>query len=590
MPRGSAAWQRSDFRAFLHYFARYRKLAFFLMLGAAAGAALELVFPLGVRQILHTELPKAAWPPVLRWCIGLGLVYLLNFLVLFGVSYGGGLLSAQLENDLRQELFRHLQTLPFAFFDNAKTGQLLATLTGDVAETGELAARLPGDLLVSVVSLLGTACILLYLDPLLGGLVTLLMGLKALHTIWINLKLKATFGQVRQEYGHLSAIGEENLSGVRMVRASTAESWSVRAFARASRAYLAARRRSFGIRSYFGASVNFFTNSIYLAILLAGSWQIQRGALLLSDLVAFFLYVGVFIKPVMKLVLFVETYQQSMAGFRRFRALMGEAAEDQEPLPELPPVQGKIEFQDVSFGYHPGNPVLQHISLVIQPGEKVAFVGPTGTGKSTLISLLLRFYEPQSGSILVDGRDISQYSRRSLRRQIALVQQDVFLFFDSVWHNLVYGTFECSEEEVCRAAEAARALDFIRQLPEQFATEIGERGIKLSGGQRQRLALARAFLKNGAIVVLDEATSALDNITEAQIQGELQRLSRGKTTLMIAHRLSTVAQADTIVVLDRGRIVEKGSPAELLARKGAYYRLWQKETGKLEEKERRRQK
>ena len=234
--------------------------------------------------------------------------------------------------------------------------------------------------------------------------------------------------------------------------------------------------------------------------------------------------------------------------------------------------------------------MLQHISLVIQPGEKVAFVGPTGTGKSTLISLLLRFYEPQSGSILVDGRDISQYSRRSLRRQIALVQQDVFLFSDSVWHNLVYGTFECSEEEVCRAAEAARALDFIRQLPEQFATEIGERGIKLSGGQRQRLALARAFLKNGAIVVLDEATSALDNITEAQIQGELQRLSRGKTTLMIAHRLSTVAQADTIVVLDQGRIVEKGSPAELLTRKGAYYRLWQKETGKLEEKERRRQK
>jgi len=384
---------------------------------------------------------------------------------------------------------------------------------------------------------------------------------------------------VRKEYGQLSAQGEENLNGIRMVKAFTAENHNRCRFARAAGRYFLARRKSFQVRAYFNASINLFTNSINLVILLLGAWRMGRGAMDVGDLVAFFLYVGVFIKPVMKLTLFVETYQKSMAGFRRFYGLLKEPEESGRDLPDLPPLRGRIEFRDVSFQYPGGEPLLRHISFVLEPGTKAAFVGATGAGKTTLVSLLLRFYDPTAGSILVDGLDIRNYNRESLRKQIGLVSQDVFLFSDSVGHNIAYGDFSKSAGAIGKAAEAARALEFIRDLPDEFATEIGERGIRLSGGQRQRLALARAFLKDAPIVVLDEATSALDNITERQIQGELENLARGRTTLMVAHRLSTVSRADTIMVLDRGRIVEKGPPAELLQRQGLYYALWKKEAG-----------
>ncbi|WP_270421072.1 ABC transporter ATP-binding protein [Acidaminococcus massiliensis] len=566
-------------RCFLSYYRRYRMLTGLLALGAILGALLELLFPWGVRHILQTELPSGEWNRILRWCFWLGMAYCLNFLLLFAVSWGSGILSAGMENDMRKDLFAHLQKLPFAFFDHAHTGQLLATLTGDVAEAGELASRIPNDLLVCCFSLTGTAFLLVTLDPYLGSAVVLLMGAKAIHTAWINLKLRDSFQAVRQEYGRLSALGEENLNGIRMVKAFTAETHNRRSFARAAGKYFQARRKSFQIRAYFNASINLFTNSINLLILLLGAWRIRQGAMDLGDLVAFFLYVGVFLKPVMKLTLFVETYQKSMAGFRRFYGLLEEPEESGGDLPGLPPLRGRIEFRDVSFQYPGGRPILRHISFILEPGTKAAFVGATGAGKTTLVSLLLRFYEPTEGCILVDGLDIRQYSRESLRKQIGLVSQDVFLFSDSIRHNIAYGDFSKPAEAIGEAAEAARALDFIQDLPAAFATEIGERGVRLSGGQRQRLALARAFLKDAPIVVLDEATSALDNITERQIQGELEKLARGRTTLMVAHRLSTVSQADTILVLDQGRIVEKGPPAELLQRQGLYYALWKKEAG-----------
>lgn len=566
-------------RCFLSYYCRYRKLTLLLALGAVLGALLELLFPWGVRHILQTELPGGDWNRILRWCLWLGAAYCLNFLLLFTVSWGSGILSAGMENDMRKDLFAHLQQLPFAFFDHARSGQLLATLTGDVAEAGELASRLPTDLLVCCFSLTGTALLLIQLDPFLGSVVTVLMGFKAIHTAWINLKLRDSFQAVRKEYGQLSAQGEENLNGIRMVKAFTAENHNRCRFARAAGRYFLARRKSFQVRAYFNASINLFTNSINLLILLLGAWRMGRGAMDVGDLVAFFLYVGVFIKPVMKLTLFVETYQKSMAGFRKFYGLLKEPEESGRDLPDLPPLRGRIEFRDVSFQYPGGEPLLRHISFVLEPGTKAAFVGATGAGKTTLVSLLLRFYDPTEGSILVDGLDIRNYNRESLRKQIGLVSQDVFLFSDSVGHNIAYGDFSKSAGAIGKAAEAARALEFIRDLPDEFATEIGERGVRLSGGQRQRLALARAFLKDAPIVVLDEATSALDNITERQIQGELENLARGRTTLMVAHRLSTVSRADTIMVLDRGRIVEKGPPAELLQRQGLYYALWKKEAG-----------
>ena len=571
---------------FLSYYSKQKRLVGLIALGAMAGAVLELIFPWGVRHILREELPRGEWQRILWWCVWLGLAYLLNFLLLYGISYGSGVLGARMENDLREDLFRHLQNLPFAFFDRARTGQLLATLTGDVAETGDLASRIPNDLLVCVFSLTGTIFLLLRMDPFLGMVVTLLMAGKALHTIWINLKLRDSFREVRKEFGHLSALGEEDLNGIRMVKAFTAERHNFCSFARAARNYLGARMDSFRVRAYFSASVNLFTNSINLVILLVGAWRMARGAMDLGDLVAFFLYVGVFIKPVMKLTLFVETYQKSMAGFRRFYQLMQEPEESGENLPDLPPVWGKLQFRDVSFQYGGGKPILQHVDFTLEPGQKAAFVGATGAGKTTLSSLLLRFYDPTEGSILLDGHNLSRYNRNSVRRQIGLVQQNVFLFSDSIRHNIAYGDFTRSDREIREAAEAACALDFIQDMPEAFATEIGERGVKLSGGQRQRLALARAFLKDAPVVVLDEATSALDNATEAVVQKQLDQLAHGRTTIVIAHRLSTVRQVDVIYVLEKGRIIEQGSPRELLAKRGAFYRLWQKETGAMPPTER----
>ncbi len=571
-------------RCFLSYYRRYQLLAGLIAVGAVAGALLELVFPLGVRYILQRELASTSWPQVLLQCLGLALLYGANFLLLYGISYGSGILSANMENDMREDLFTHIQQLPFQFFDNARTGQLLATLTSDVAETGELASRIPNDLLVTIFSLIGTMGILLYMNPVLGGLVILLIFGKALHTIWINMKLRDTFLATRKQYGQLSALGEEALNGIRMVKAFAAEDHTRQDFVKAARLYLDARRASFQIRSYFSASINLFTNSINLCILLVGAWQIQQGAMQVSDLVAYFLYVGIFIKPIMKLVMFVETYQRSMAGFRRFYHIMQQPVEEGSRLPDLPAARGAIEFRHVTFSYGKAEPVIRDFSLTIRPGEKVAFVGATGTGKTTLVNLLLRFYKPTRGQIFIDGHDLATVNPASVRRQIGLVQQDVFLFSDSIEENISFGDFQSSQQEVEQAAQAARAWEFIQALPEKLATEIGERGVKLSGGQRQRLALARAFLKDAPIVVLDEATSSLDNITEAQVQQELEKLAKGRTTLMVAHRLSTVQKADTLVVLEQGRIVEKGSPAELLAKKGVYYRLWEKEAGIVEER------
>lgn len=572
-------------RSFLSYFQHYRGPVALLLFVSMAGGLAELVFPMGVRHVLQLDPAAAPWRQILQWVLLLGCCYLLNFALLFLGSYYSGKLSAGMENDMREALFRHLEHLPFSFYDRTRTGQLLATLMGDLAEAGNLAARIPGDLIVGAFSAAGTICLLLYLNRTLGSAVVVLMAVKVLHTVAINTRLRRRYDANRHEFGHLSALGEEAVNGVRMVKAYTAEERCAETFRTAARRYLKARVSAFRLDAYFGASINLFTNSINLCILLLGAWEIRAGAMTYADLTAFFLYVGIFIKPAMKLVIFVETYQRSMAGFRRFYALMQEPVESGEELPDMPVPCGRIEFRDVSFGYDGKRPVLSHISLVIEPGQKVGFVGPTGTGKSTLAHLLLRFYDPTEGTILVDGVDISRYNRASVRRQIALVQQDVFLFSDSVRRNIAFGDFDGSGEAIRRAAESADAWTFIRHLPQQIDTPVGERGVKLSGGQRQRISLARAFLKDAPILVLDEATSALDNLTEDQVQKEMDRLGKGRTALVIAHRLGTVLNADRIVVLEGGKIRETGSPQALLAQSGIFRRLWEKENRKRAKKE-----
>ena len=564
------------FKLFLNYYKPYKHILVMLILGSLLRAVLELFFPYVVKLMLEQELPLKDLTLLLQWSAGLLAMYLGNFAMQYGIIYYAQAMSSAMERDMRRDLFRHLQKLSFGFYDKNKSGQLLSRLTSDLGETAGLAGNAPNDIVVCGLTMLGTMGILIYMNPLLGCLIAFLLLFKAAHTIFVNVRMKKAFFANRVAMGELTAKASESISGVRLIKAFSGERNDLAQFMEKADAYLAACRKSFKLKSYFIGSMIFFSNFINVAILVVGGVLINQGLMTFGELVAFFLYVGLFMKPLMQLLGFSEMYQRGMAGFKRFYELLQEKPEiiDTPDAVECASCKGSIDFENVSFGYEDGRPIIKNLTLHIAPGETVAFVGATGAGKTTIASLLLRFYEPQGGRILLDGKDIRAFTQESLRRQIGLVQQDVFLFGDSVRYNIAYAKPEADEQAVERAAQSAAADSFIRQLPHGYDTEIGERGVKLSGGQKQRIAIARVFLKNPPVVVLDEATSALDNITEQQIQGELDKLAVGRTTLIIAHRLSTIRHADKIVVLQNGNVVESGTHEELLAKQGEYFKLY----------------
>lgn len=547
------------------------------MVGSCLAAVLELLFPYIVRHLLNIEIPEKNISEMLKWAGVLLGLYIFNFALLFAINYYGHIMSAGIENDMRRDLFGHMEKMSFRFFDNARTGQLLSRITSDIVEISELTFRGPNDLLVCSISMVGTIIMMLYMNPYLGVLISLMLVGKTVHTVFINRKMKRAFRRSREKSGEVSAQAEETLSGIRLVKAFANEPLELKRFMQKSNELLNVRKESFGILSYFSGSVNFFTNATNLMVLVCGGMMIAKGSLTFSDFVAFFLYVNLFMKPILRLMVFTEMYQRGMAGFNRFNEMMAHKVEiDDAPCAiSQGTVKGHITFEDVTFGYLADKPVLKHFSLDIAPGEKVAFVGATGAGKTTLASLLLRFYEPTQGRVLLDGVDIKQYQQSFLRNHVGLVQQDVFLFSDSVKFNIAYGRMQAGEAQVKQAAQLAAADDFIRALPDGYATRVGERGVKLSGGQKQRIAIARAFLKNPPVMVFDEATSALDTKTEKQIQKALDKLAQNRTTLIIAHRLSTIINADRIVVLHNGEIAEMGTHQELMARGGIYKKLYE---------------
>lgn len=561
---------------FLKYYHPHKMLLAFIIGGSFFTAGMELLFPLIVRQILDDAIPQKDFNLLLLWSGVLLALYLLNYGMNFVLQYYGHVMGTQIENAMRRDLFVHLQSMTFRFFDNAKTGQLLARLTGDVAEVSELAFRAPNDIIVCLFSMFGTIVILFWMNWRLGLLITFLLIVKTVHTIYINYKMKQSFKNFRVKSGDVTVKVEESLSGVRLTKAFAVEDKELQAFDKASDNYLAARKQSFKILAHFMSSMGFFTNFTNLVVMCVGGALVTSGQLQLSDFVAFFLYIGLFMKPLLRLTAFTEIYQRGMAGYNRVHELMQQQPDfaDSPDALECSGIKGDIVFDNVSFGYNGQLPVLKNLSLTIKVGQTVAFVGATGAGKTTITNLLLRFYEPDSGRILLDGTDIRQFKQSALRRQIGLVQQDVFLFSESVSYNIAYGDKEASLQQVKLAARAASADEFIEKLPQKYDTEIGERGVKLSGGQKQRIAIARVFLKNPPIVVLDEATSALDNKTEKQIQSALEKLAEGRTTIVIAHRLTTVQNADKIVVLESGCVKETGTHTELLAKKGVYYNLY----------------
>ena len=547
-----------------------------VILGSFLTSVLDLLFPMIVRKIIRDALPAGDMRLLLSLSALLLVLYIVSYAVMYWINYQGRAMSINMENDMRRDLFAHLQEMSFRFFDNAKTGQLLARLTGDIQEIGELAFRLPHDAVVCGFTMAGTIFMLLYLNLPLGLLITTLLVLKTRHAVSINRKMKAAFRENRRRNGELTAQTSEALSGIRIVKAFAQEDVEQERFMKGARDLASIRKKSYRLLARFTSSVNFFTNITNLAVLVSGGFMISIGRITLSDFIAYLLYVNLFMRPLYRLTVLLEMGLRGMAGFSRFEEMMAlqpdiTDAPDALPCPEF---KGDIEFRHVTFRYTPGHPVLEDLNFNVRPGETVAFVGETGAGKTTVSSLLLRFYEPASGAILIDGTDIRRFRQKELRSRFGVVQQDVFLFSDSVRENIAYGVPGATEEQIRKAAELAAADEFIEALPDGYDTQIGERGVKLSGGQKQRLAIARVFLKNPPIVIFDEATSALDNKTEAMVQESLEKLARNRTTLVIAHRLSTVRNADRIIVMSGGRVAESGSHAELMARKGTYYRLY----------------
>lgn len=560
----------------LKYYKPYQKILFLALGGAVLTSLIELIFPLYMRYIMNEILPISDIALLLKAAFGLLCLYVFNCFINYKVAVSGRMVGAYIERDMRRDLFKHVQSMSFRYFDNQRVGQLVSRIVGDIGEIRELIFLGPNYLLVCIIFMLGTISILFYLNWKLALIVNLLLLAKAYDSVTVNRKLKKAGREARSQVGNITAQTTESLNAVRLVQSFNNEDVETKRLDVAADKLLKARGKSFSLLAHSNTSMVFFSNITNLVIIVVGGILIAYQQMQISDLIAFLLYVSIFVRPILRLNALAEVYQKGYASFQRFEELMSVQPEIKDKIDAIDAgsLQGNIRFENVTFAYDGKEPVIKNFSLEVKAGETVAFVGSTGVGKSTICSLVPRFYELQQGKIFIDGIDIRDMTLASLRKNIGIVQQDIFLFSDSVRSNIAYGRPDAGDDDILQAAKMAEADRFIEQLPQQYDTALGERGVKLSGGQKQRIAIARVFLKNPPILILDEATSSLDNETEKNIQGALNQLACNRTTLIVAHRLATIRNVDRIIVLSRDGILETGSHAELMQQQGEYYKLY----------------
>ncbi|MBV7328662.1 ABC transporter ATP-binding protein/permease [Chloroflexi bacterium TSY] len=568
-------------RQFFSYYRPYMGL-FYLDFGCAViVGVLELGFPLAINQIVDNLLPSENWPLILLATVVLLGIYALNTGLQYIVTYWGHMLGINIETDMRTKLFDHIQKLSFRYFDNNKTGHLIARITTDLQDIGELAHHGPEDLFIAVMTLLGAFFLMAYIHLKLALLTFLVVPIVLWLAVYFSGKMTSTWRQLFRSVGQFNARIEDAIGGVRVVKAFSNEDHERKLFAVNNNLYRETKLTAYNIMAKALSLSYMLMRFIILFVMVAGTYYVIQGELSYGEFVAYLLLTNVFFRPIEKINSVIESYPRGIAGFKQYVEILNTEPDIQD-LPDAVDVKkldGNIRFDHVTFGYEAGKTVLSNINLSVTAGETVAFVGPSGAGKTTLCSLIPRFYDVDAGQITIDGMDIRRMTRASLRRQIGIVQQDVFLFSGTLSENIAYGKLDASEDEIWEAARRAQLDGFIRNQPEGLETVIGERGVKLSGGQKQRLAIARMFLKNPPVLILDEATSALDTATEVAIQQALVELSKGRTTLVIAHRLATIKNADRIMVVTEEGITEEGRHDELIASGGIYSKLHKAQFG-----------
>ncbi len=575
-------------KTLLKYFRPHMRLFVIDMICAVTVSVIDLAFPLVSRRMMYDYLPDQLYGAFFRVMLVVGLAYVLRSFCYFVMSYWGHTFGVRVEADIRSDLFSHLQQLDFSFYDHTRTGQLMSRLTGDLFEITELSHHGPEDLLISVLTIIGSLIFLFRIEWRLALVVALLIPVFIAIVMHERRNMSSASANVKSTMAGINTEIESCLSGIRTSRAFANEDVDNERFEKANTVFKGAKSGFYKAMGTFNASQEFFMGIMPVVVITYGGFLIMRGEMNYIDLITFMLFINSFIAPIRKMANFAEIFTNGTAGLRRFMELMAlePNIKDKEGAKPLNVSEGAIILDHVTFAYNEGRDVLKDVSLDVRGGETLAVVGASGGGKTTLCHLIPRFYDVSEGAIRIDGTDIRDVTMASLCRSIGIVQQDVFIFADTIMENIRYGRPDASDEEIIMAAKRAEIYDDIMDMPDQFMTYVGERGTRLSGGQKQRLSIARIFLKNPRILILDEATSALDTITEQRIQGGFEALAKGRTAIVIAHRLATIRNADRIVVIEDGRVTESGTHKELLEKNGDYAALYRtQQLGMLDESE-----